>query len=367
MSTKQTILVIEDEKEILDDLVKILTLSDYNVISAGDGEEGLKMAIESHPDLILSDILIPGKTGYELLRDIQSVPETSTIPFLFLSAKSNKFDVREAMNLGADDFITKPFDLDELLGTIKIRLEKKVKRESHFSQKIENLQTNLRKTMPHEIRTPLNVILGFSEFLMKNNKNIHDAEAMDMISNIYTSGQRLQRTFENYLLYANLELISASSNEKNKFQQHSTFMADVFIKEIAFNKAIEYSRESDLTLELIDSALKIYEDHLRKVVEELIDNSFKFSEIGKKVVVKSKITDNLYVLEVVDEGRGMTQSQIEGLGEFVQFDRTTFEQQGTGLGLSIVRRIVDIYNGQIEIQSFPDKFTKVLVCLPIYF
>ncbi len=361
---KELILIIEDEVEICNDLVKILKLSDYDTLFAYDGLAGLNLANARIPDLIVSDIMIPKLNGYELLRALQEKHETASIPFLFLSAKSNKFDLREAMNLGADDFITKPYDIDELLNAIRVRLDKRKQRESHLTKKIENLQTNLRKTMPHEIRTPLNVILGFSEFLMKNNKIIKEVEALDMIQNIHESGQRLLRTFENYLLYANLELITATLNEKHKYQKYKTFMVDVYLRDVAQGKAIEHNRQQDLLIMLIDATVHIYEDHFKTLTEEILDNSFKFSEAGTNVRLSTFLDNDTYTLVFSDEGRGMSDEQISKLGDFVQFDRKTYEQQGNGLGLSIVKRIVDIYNGSMVINSVPSKFTEITIKLP---
>jgi len=361
---KERILIVEDEKEICNDLVKILQLSEYETIHAYNGIDGYRLACKHLPDLIISDIMIPGFNGYELLSKLQEKPETSAIPFLFLSAKSNKFDLREAMNLGADDFITKPFDIDELLNTIRIRLEKKQRRELHLTKKIETLQTNLRKTMPHEVRTPLNVILGFSEFLMKNNNITKEKDLLDMIKNIHESGQRLQRTFENYLLYANLELINASQREKNKFQKYKTHMADIYLRDISIAKATEFNRENDLVFDLVDATVLIYEEHFKKIAHELLDNSFKFSESGTMVKLTSTLTDNFLSIVITDHGRGMTEVQLQKLEEFVQFDRNTYEQQGTGLGLSIVKKIVDIYQGAFSIRSKQDSYTEVEIKIP---
>ena len=358
------ILIIDDEKEICNDLVKILQLSDYETIQAYNGIDGYNLACKHLPDLIISDIMIPGLNGYEILSKLQEKPETSAIPFLFLSAKSNKFNLREAMNLGADDFITKPYDIDELLNTIKIRLEKKQRRELHLTKKIETLQTNFRKTMPHEFRTPLNVILGFSEFLMKNTNIIKEKDLLDMIKNINESGQRLQRTFENYLLYANLELINASQSEKNKFLKNKTYMTDIFLRDISTVKASNFNRESDLVLDLVDATVLINEEHFKKIINEILDNSFKFSEPGSIVKITSKLVNEFLNIVFSDNGRGMTEVQLQKLEEFVQFDRNTYEQQGSGLGLSIVKKIVEIYQGTFSIRSEIDCMTEIEINLP---
>jgi PAS domain S-box-containing protein len=121
---KKKILIIEDDPLILETAAEFLIDEDFDVVTAYNGVEGIQKAIEILPDLILSDISMPIKNGYEVCKTLQTVPETSTIPFIFLTAKSQHEDQRLGMQLGADDYLTKPFDYAELLRSIKIRLEK---------------------------------------------------------------------------------------------------------------------------------------------------------------------------------------------------------------------------------------------------
>jgi PAS domain S-box-containing protein len=118
------ILVIEDDAMILKNIASFLTEEGFEVITADDGIQGIQVALEFIPDLIISDISMPKKDGYEVCKTLQSVPATSTIPFIFLTAKSQKDDLRLGMLSGADDYLTKPFDYSELLMSVKIRLEK---------------------------------------------------------------------------------------------------------------------------------------------------------------------------------------------------------------------------------------------------
>lgn len=122
--SKKRILVIEDQDDVRENIVELLELSNYEVSSAPNGKLGVKMALDSPPDLILCDIMMPEMDGYEVLYLITKNPTTSTLPFIFLTAKAEKTDFRKGMNMGADDYITKPFEEMELLGAIERRLDK---------------------------------------------------------------------------------------------------------------------------------------------------------------------------------------------------------------------------------------------------
>lgn len=118
------ILVIEDNAEMADNISSILELANYHVVHATNGKEGVTLAQQNHPDLILCDIMMPELDGYGVLHVLSKDPETATIPFVFLTAKSDRGDLRAAMNLGADDYITKPFDSVDLLKVVETRLRK---------------------------------------------------------------------------------------------------------------------------------------------------------------------------------------------------------------------------------------------------
>ena len=124
LENKTKILIIEDDLNILETTAEYLSLENYNVIKATDGDEGIKMAIKHFPDLILCDINMPKVNGYDVFLTLQNNYFTSLIPFIFLTAKSEKEDIFKGMQLGANDYIVKPFNYDILLNTIKIRLQK---------------------------------------------------------------------------------------------------------------------------------------------------------------------------------------------------------------------------------------------------
>ncbi|MEP0984321.1 response regulator [Ekhidna sp.] len=122
--SKHRILVIEDQEDVRENISELLELSNYDVSNASNGKDGVKKALSSPPDLILCDIMMPEMDGYEVLYLLSKNPETASLPFIFLTAKAEKSDFRKGMNMGADDYITKPFEEMELLGAIERRLKK---------------------------------------------------------------------------------------------------------------------------------------------------------------------------------------------------------------------------------------------------
>lgn len=144
------ILIIEDDVNIRNNVVEILELNGYKPKAASDGLDALAILKDYHPDLIISDILMPHLTGFELKEKLECCDVLKKIPFIFLSAKADLQDIREGMNLGADDYLTKPFKLADLLKTIKIRLSKQQdsKEEKNISfqdNHIDELKQKLNK------------------------------------------------------------------------------------------------------------------------------------------------------------------------------------------------------------------------------
>ena len=140
-----TILLIEDNQEMSENIVSILELANYNVLSAPNGKIGVEIAQEHLPDLILCDVMMPELDGYGVLLILKKDAETASIPFIFLTAKADKTDFRAGMNLGADDYLTKPFDGFELLKVIEIRLKKSLLLKAPFNNDLQDLDSFFSK------------------------------------------------------------------------------------------------------------------------------------------------------------------------------------------------------------------------------
>jgi Response regulator of the LytR/AlgR family len=134
------ILIIEDDYAVLSGIVDLLEAKEYSVFTAPDGKEGIKIALQIIPDLIICDVMMPKVDGYQVLKELNSNHVTSFIPFIFLTAKAEMNDLREGMNLGADDYIVKPYDASVLIKSVEKRLEKSDELKKYYSHHPQNMQ-----------------------------------------------------------------------------------------------------------------------------------------------------------------------------------------------------------------------------------
>jgi DNA-binding response OmpR family regulator/two-component sensor histidine kinase len=362
--TTQTILVVEDSRDLLEDVIEMLELEGYEAYGAADGVEGVEAAKELLPDLIVCDIMMPELDGYGVLMELREDPRTAMIPFIFLTAKTEREDMRHGMNLGADDFLTKPFLVSELLDSIESRLRIRNKFDEAANERLEKLRKNIITALPHELRTPLNTIIGFSDMLVMEAQELKPDQIADWATHVNSAAHRLYRLVENYLYYVRLQTAVRMHDKRLERSSETTHEFRSIIETEAIKVAHRHERPDDLQLEISDApVLRLsYTDGV-KIVGELVDNAFKFSEAGDTVTLRGKPTDEGYCLEVIDEGRGMTKEQADNIGAYMQFERWLYEQQGMGLGLAIVKLLMEIYNGQFGLEGTLDEGTRVTVCL----
>ena len=353
------ILVVEDTDAIREEIVTFLLLADYTVYEATNGIEGIEKANKFLPDLIVSDILMPLCDGYQMLRELRKSSVTENIPLIFLTAKMEKTDIRKGMNLGADDYLTKPLKPSDLLTSINNKLLKHEK----LQKKLTTLKLNLSSGLPHEFRTPLNGILGFSEILRDQINDLSQNEIVEYSNHIYQGGKRLQALVENYILYSKLlfDSLNGFKSEKKADTLMVKKVAENTIKKIATSSF----RIKDVISNINDFGIEINKEDFEKIVSELINNAIKFSTTGQKIEVNAGIDNSLGFLTIRNEGVGMTESEINKIGGFTQFNRDKMEQQGIGLGLSIVKLMVNKYSGKIKFTSKKDEFFEVQISFPI--
>src|SRR6476646_1559017 len=161
------ILVIEDEQPFREALLELLEIEGFEAIGAENGQAGVQLAQKHLPDLVLCDIQMPDIDGYSVLRSLRQDSRTATLPFIFLTAKGDKSEVRQGMELGADDYLTKPCTAAQVLNAIATRLNKQDVIEQQTQSKLDHLRCNISLALPHELHTPLNGILGLSQILME--------------------------------------------------------------------------------------------------------------------------------------------------------------------------------------------------------
>ena len=360
-----SILVIEDEVPLLEEIVSLLQFEDFEVIGAPEGNTGVQLARAHLPDLIISDIMMPGLDGYGVLQALQDDPATRRLPFIFLTARADYVQVRQGMQLGADDYLTKPFTREELLQAIQARLQKREMMRDQYEQRIEYLRDSIALALPHELRTPLTSLLGYAEMIMLDSAMLQPAQVSAMADAILKSGLRLQRQLRNFLLYAQLELGQREREAGIPLAGALEAVPGQVIERAAREQAAERNRELDLHLSLDDVPVRVTRGALDKIVIELVDNAAKFSVAGTPIRVYSEVAEGEYVLRISDKGRGMSAEQIRDSGAYLQFERRLYEHQGVGLGLTLARQLALASGGTLHIESEPERGTTVTVRLPL--
>lgn len=360
------ILVIEDAHSLRRDIIEMLGFEGYEAHGAENGLVGVDVARELNPDLIICDIMMPGLDGFGVLETLRMEAGTSMIPFIFLTARTDRVDIRQGMELGADDYLTKPFTAAELLNTVHTRLEKRAQLDEVINKRMGALRGNIILALPHELRTPLSVILGFSDLIMSDALTMDPNRVIEMTRHINTAGMRLYRLIENFLTYAHTEIILTDPEQQKMMQAGRMVYPRSAVENYGMMKARQLEREGDIVFDVEDvPAVGILEDSLKKIVEELVDNACKFSSRGQPITVRARVDSDNYVLSVTDVGRGMTPEQIQQIGAYMQFERRIYEQQGLGLGLVICRRLAEFHGGRLEIISQRGSGTTVRVWLPL--
>ena len=359
------ILIIEDEEPVRSNIAELLELEGYSVLEAENGRIGLRVAQTEFPDLVISDKNMPELDGYGVLAALRENPKTVDMPFIFLTASAEKVDMRKGMRLGADDYLTKPFTINELLSAVASRLERHEAIKKTLNNKLQELRANISIALPHELRTPLIAILGFSKLIKSDFETIEPADLCEMADYIHSSAEQLHRLIENYLFYVQLEIILTDTSKTHLLRKEITPNILDIISSVIFTKASTVYRTSDVICEIDDIPLAIVPEHFSKIIVEIADNAIKFSPPETPLKIESSVSGNQYTLQISNGGRGITDEQIANFGAYMQFDRLVQEQKGSGMGLAIVQRIISIYDGAFKIESIPNERTVLSITLPI--
>jgi two-component system sensor histidine kinase/response regulator len=350
----KTILLIDDCQQLRTSFSMALRLNGYHVIEAESGVEGLEMARKHLPDLILSDIHMPGGDGSTLLRDIRHDSELKSRQVVLMTGRPDLVTPRKGMEEGADDFLVKPVSLQALLSCLKARFSRASISWRVEDQMLAQLRSWVPPHLPHEFFTPLAGIIGLMEILRDDFSTLTSAEVNDMHNQVYQSALRLHRTLRNYLLILDLQTVSSqpvppflSSRELEKSIQGGVDQA-----------LRQNERREDVTVRLDACSISVKAGDLTHIVEELVDNACKFSRQETPVNVELRADGRLIV---TDRGRGLTAEEIIRIGAFQQFDRKRFEQQGLGLGLVLVQKLVVLCKAEFSMNSKPGEGTQAQI------
>ena len=358
------ILVIDDEEWLREMIHLALKQKGFDVIESSNGADGIERARQELPDLILCDINMEKVDGYLTLASLRNEAPTAAIPFILMTGLADNAGMRHGMELGADDYLAKPFTTDALYAAVEARLKKAQTVRDEAERKLAHLRDNISLMMPHEMRTPLNGILSNAELLAQSASTLKTSEVAEIGQEIYKSSQRLERLIENFLVFAQLELIAADPKNVNALRVGKTEHAASLVREHATAQATQAGRPRDLSLDLTDLSAPLATEYLAKITDELVQNAFKFSEAGTPVRVTLKEAFNSVVLTISDHGGGFSSEQIAQIGAYIQFERKMNEQQGLGLGLIIAKRLVELHGGAFSIDGKKGEGATIIAKLP---
>jgi len=358
MEDKPTILIVDDEPALLLGLAATIRRQGYSVITAVDGNDGLRKAREALPDLILSDVMMPPPNGFELRRLMSLDSDLASIPFIFLTARSNVEDRVSGIREGADDYITKPFVTEELLARIeavfrRVKTEQARGREQMKTiaqQDLNNLRNEILQNFHHELRTPLTNILMPLE-LAANNRFSGPEEQSKFINIALSNADRLESLVTDLIVLSNID-----HGNLNTIRQ--TIDVDLHIlapvrKRLERYRTKELEFLTDISQEGTITAPR--REFIHAVVH-LMDNAFKFSFDKGRVSLSVRPGSNGGVdILVQDEGPGISPELREKIFErFYQASQgDSREYEGLGVGLNIARAVFQSLKGNVEVLDSP--------------
>jgi len=353
----KSILLIDDEEQLRKIFALALRKAGYHVIEGHNGTEGLTLARQHLPDLILTDVHMPGGDGSTLLRDIRQDPALNAKQVVLMTGRPDLVTPRKGMEEGADDFLTKPVGVKELLACVAARFRRASVSWRVEDQRLDKLRSLAPPQLPHEFFTPIAGILGLVEILRDGNSGLGPDDLPSVYNDLYDSALRLNRTLRNYLLILDLDGNAA-------VEEAAKALSTVEL-ERAMNDGVSEAlrlqpRREDMTLRVTPCPIAIRPADLARIVDELAHNACKFSRAGTPVEIA--LADG--VLTVTDRGRGMAAEEIAHIGAFQQFDRKKQEQQGLGLGLVLVQKIAARVGAKLSINSKPGEGTTVQLAFP---
>lgn len=354
-----SILVVEDEREIRTNLVELFESEKFEVFSARDGLEGTEKALKYQPDIILSDIKMPNLNGLDFFKKLKEYPETKKIPFIFLSAKAEMQDFRSGMSLGADDYLIKPININEILNAVHTRLHKKdVDREE-----LEEFKNTLIRKIPHEMRTPLVGIIGFSDLLAEDLDSLPKEEVKSMLKMIKNSGQRLQRRIEKFLALSELLSLEKDNRAHEIFQKYS--IDERIVEHDLSPLLLDFNREKEIELKIENCEVVLYEKYFLTLFRELIENALKYSPSNSKVVIKGFVSDSNYIIQVYNHGPEIPSRVLKRVNSFEQLVEDKDFYEGLGLGLTLVDKITRMIKGYFRVDRIENEITLVEVGIPL--
>jgi two-component system, sensor histidine kinase and response regulator len=361
-----TLLIVDDTPENIAVLFELLTIQGFSVLVAEDGESALNIAVSEKPDLILLDIMMPGMDGFETCRHLKQDPLTTGIPVIFMTALADTADKLRGFELGAVDYITKPFDHEEVMARIDthltlLRLRRELQAQNYELQRLNREKNEILSIAAHDLKNPLSNIRGLID-LMKM-QLVSPQEQGQYLDMIRTTVQRMFELIQN-LLDANR--IESGHVQVNLGAQYIGVFLERLLsnyRQAAADKNITFHWQAD---EQEAVAVNADSNLLIQILDNLLSNALKYSPPNKNIYLHIQNHGHSVRCIVRDEGPGLSEDDHKKLfGKFARLSATpTGGEHSTGLGLFIVKKLVEVMQGKIWCESTPGEGASFILELP---
>ena len=360
------ILVVDDEEVNLDIIDDCLTPAGYKTILVNHAVKAvdiLKTGLK--PDLIISDLNMPDMNGFQFYEEVQKLTSLDLVPFVFLTSMYDEEYIRYGKELGADDYLKKPFKNPDLLSCIRGKLRRAKKVTSVVNTELDKMKENILQMLSHELRTPVTSLVGYAEILGNDEIQLSTDELKEFADMIKEGGDRIKNLTEDFFESLSIDtgdVIKTYNSLKKTFELLPCIDLVLAEKEVDLRtKKITIIRnfEEDIPLVFACSAQII------NILRRIIDNAIKFSDKDKQITITLKKENNFIHCRITNQGRGIPSAEIPKIyNKFYQVDRNKHEQQGSGLGLYIAKRLADVNKCNIYCESILDKDTTFILCIP---
>ncbi len=374
------ILVVDDVSKNIQVIGSMLMQQAYDVSFAKSGQEALSLLRKTKYDLILLDILMPGMDGFEVCRLIRENTSTAEIPIIFLTARSDIDSVIRGFELGAQDYLTKPFKTEELLARVKTQVELKKQKEQLenindlLEQKViertqalqkayqqlgilENAKNNFLSLISHELRTPLNILNGFSEIL---EESLTEPDHLEALEHIRTSTEKLINLSETALLITEIQL--------GKYALNLQKVSISAITRDALNRYKSVFTQKNISVKnSVPDDLLVTGDHplLLNSVVRILENAVEAAGRDGTIYIEAARQNNTIRYAISDNGPGFSEKNLNRIFEIFAKDITKTTYDGFGLGLPAVKLVMDVHGGSINLNNKTNGGAIVTLTFPV--
>lgn len=362
-----TILIVDDNQTNIILLQAILKRAKYNTVSATNGTDALRIMQEMHPDLVLLDIMMPEMDGYEVARRKDEIEDIQSIPFLFVTALSDTNSMVKGFKAGCSDFITKPFNTEEILIRIHHQIIN-VENRRIINSKNEELKSLIRNrdklyaVVAHDLRSPLGTIKSVLDILDENlNSEIIGFELYDLLHATTESADELFGLLENLLFWTRTQM------GKLIFQPKEIKITDAVTDAIKATSSMSNIHRIDISYSDNTGNATVLADKnmITTVIRNILVNAIKFSDEDSSIEIETKIVDNQLSCSITDHGCGMDDEVKQALQQQISITTTgKHQEEGTGLGLTLCREFIRAHNGNLSFESEMNVGTTFTFTIP---